>query len=66
MLKTLKNLFLQNQENETESWYIALGTQVMIFGWPSTFYVKDKFASIYKYVEKSFSKNALKTNVWNL
>ena len=35
--KTLKNLLLQNQENfETESWYIALGTtkfvQMMILG----------------------------------
>ena len=75
MVKTFKNLLLQNQESfKAESWYIALRStkfiQMVIVGWPLTFLWQGQICiPMHLYgenVEKSFSQNVLKTNGWNL
>ena len=78
IVKTLKNLLLQNQESfAVESWCIASGTQstkfvkMMIVGWALFFLLQSQICvPIHLYgenVEKNhFSHYVLKTNGWNL
>ena len=77
MVKTLKNLLLQNHENfEAESRYIALATLGYLVclndGRRLTFDLFTVRSNLRLYtfvwgnVEKSFSQYVLKTNCWNL
>ena len=65
MVKTLKNLLLQNQYiDDLETWYVALSMQVLprlLKLWPwidlDLFYIKVKFGYIGFYIGESKKKN---------
>ena len=80
MVKTLKNLLLQNQERfEAETWYIALETQglpsllKMTLSWPFTFSGQGQICSLcicsgkcWKIISQYvFKTNGLNFNVWS-